>query len=249
VVTIFALESVSTRPTLNPIANWHLANALPQVGVNDVVASIVTDFRGTDTLIEITVFGMASLGVLTLLARPSPGKKVRLVLRQRSLKMVELHHDNEGEPEQPILYRSRFSDPITQLAALLVLPFSFVIALAHIAYAGVAPGDGFTAGVIIGLGIALWFVVFGYQETRARLPWLHPARLVGSGILIALINALLPVAFGREFLAFTEVTGISIADIKIASTMMFEIGICLAVFGGVSTIMEAISHPKECEPL
>jgi len=249
-MTIFALAAVNSRPTPNSIAGWHLENALPRAGVNDVVASIVTDFRGTDTLIEITVFGIASLGVLTLLARPKPGKVTRFRLRlRRPVRSMQIDPSGETEPDLPIVYHSRFADPVTQLAALLVLPFAFVIALAHIAYAGVAPGDGFTAGVISGLGITLWFVVFGYQETKARLRWLHPATLIGTGITIALANAALPLVFGREFLAFTQIEGIYVADIKIASTLLFEIGICLTVFGGVSMIMEAISHPQEAEPL
>jgi len=249
-MTLFALAAVNSRPTPNTIAAWHLENALPQVGVNDVVAAIVTDFRGTDTLIEITVFGIAALGVLTLLARPAHGKITRLVVHRRKLfEMISVPASDSAEIETPDRYQARFTDPVTQLGALLVLPFSVVIALAHIAYAGVAPGDGFTAGVILGLGVTLWFVVFGYQETKARLRWLQPTPLIGTGIALALANAALPILFGREFLAFTQIKGISVADIKIASTLLFEIGICLTVFGGVSMIMEAISHPKECEPL
>jgi multicomponent K+:H+ antiporter subunit A len=249
-MTIFALAAVNSRPTPNSISRWHLQNALPQVGVNDVVAAIVTDFRGTDTLIEITVFGIAALGVLTLLTRPEPGRTISLLPRRRpkvgtNFKVVI----PEENAELPIVYRSRFVDPITQLASLLVLPFAFLIALAHILYAGVGPGDGFTAGVIAGLGIALWFVVFGYQETKARLRWLYPTPLIGIGLTIAMVNAILPVVFGREFLAFTRITDVSIANIKFASSLLFEIGICLTVFGGISIIMEAISHPKECEPL
>ncbi|MBW4438135.1 MAG: DUF4040 domain-containing protein [Pleurocapsa minor GSE-CHR-MK-17-07R] len=252
-MTIFALAAVSSRPTPNPISRWHLLNA-PRVGVTDVVAGIVTDFRGTDTLIEITVFGMAGLGVLTLLARPQPGKTTPLIFKWRRrkeapLKLEQSSADDDQEAPQPVMYRSRFANPVTQLAARVVLPVAFVIALGHIAYAGVAPGDGFTAGVIIGLGIALWFVVFGYQETKTRLRWLQPAPLIGLGITIALANAALPLLIDREFLSFSSISSFSLADIKLASVVIFEIGICLTVLGGVSTIMEAISHPLEAEPL
>jgi NADH:ubiquinone oxidoreductase subunit 5 (subunit L)/multisubunit Na+/H+ antiporter MnhA subunit/multisubunit Na+/H+ antiporter MnhB subunit len=249
-MTIFALAAVSSRPTPNPISQWHLMNA-PRVGVTDVVAGIVTDFRGTDTLIEITVFGMAALGVLTLLARPMPGKTTPLIFRFRRRKDAGMKYEPVAEPEQelPIVYRSHFASPVTQLAARAVLPVAFVIALGQIAYAGVAPGDGFTAGVIIGLGIALWFVVFGYQETKQRLSWLHPAPLIGLGITLALVNAALPLLLERPFLSFSIVDTFSLADIKLASTLIFEIAICLTVLGGVSTIMEAISHPRETEPL
>lgn len=244
-MTVFALAAVNNRPNTDSIANWYLENA-DQVGVTDVVAGIITDFRGTDTLIEITVFSMAALGVLTLLARPTAGKVTRLLPRRRK---DNPSYAADEQAELPDVYTARFTNPVTQLAAELVLPFAILIAIAHIAYAGVAPGDGFTAGVIIGLGIALWYVVFGYAETKHRLKWLHPTQLIGIGLTIAVANAAAPLLFGREFLAFTRLTDLSVADIKLASTTIFEIGICLSVFGGISTIMEAISHPKECEPL
>ena len=50
-----------------------------------------------------------------------------------------------------------------------------VIAVTHMMYGHNQPGDGFTAGVIISLGIAFWYVVFGYDSTKRRLTWLRPA--------------------------------------------------------------------------
>ncbi len=249
-VALFALAAVSTRPRPETIAQWHLDNALPQLGVNDVVAGIITDFRGMDTLIEITVFGMAGLGVLTLLARPSAGRVMRLRRRDDAPPVIEM---NESTPEEDrpesLVSGSMFSNAITRLAAALVLPVAILIALSHLLFAGSAPGDGFTAGVITGLAIALWFIVYGYTETKHRLRWLAPAPLIGIGLAIAFINALLPLAFGRDFMAFTVVNGLSIANIKFASSLLFEIGIALTVIGGIGAIMEAISHPQEVEPL
>ncbi|MCZ7543177.1 MAG: hypothetical protein M5R40_06390 [Anaerolineae bacterium] len=217
-----------------------------------MVAGILTDFRGTDTLIEITVFGVATLGVLTMLARPRP-TTVMPIFRRRATQgeRAALKAALEEDAERPdsLVYRSQFVDSITRLAAALVMPIALLIALAHILYGGVSPGDGFTAGVISGLAIALWYVVFGYEEARRRLGWLRPAPLVGVGLVIAIGNAMLPLAFGREFLALTQVTGISFANFKFASSLVFELGIFLTVLGGVSAILEAINHPKEVESL
>ena len=244
-VGIFALAAVSSRPTPDPISRWYLENALPEVGVNDVVAGIITDFRGTDTLIEITVFAMASLGVLTMLARPHPDQLMPL-FRRRFRKSTEQTTDTT---ELYTTLKTNFADPITHLAARITLPLAVLIAISHIFYAGVAPGDGFTAGVIAGLGISIWFIVLGYAEVKTRLRWLQPAPFIGMGLVIAMTNALLPLVFGQDFFSLTKVTGISVADIKLASSVVFEIGIFLTVFGGISAIMEAITHPQEVEPL
>ncbi len=246
-VGIFALASVSNRPMPNPIAEWHLANALPQAGVNDVVAGIITDFRGMDTVIEITVFSMAALGILSILARPKPQSFIPSLRRSAQLQTMEIMRV-ENESLSPIS-QSRFINPVTKLASVIVLPIALLIAIAHILYAGVGPGDGFTAGVIAGLGVALWFIIFGYEETKQRLNWLRPAVMVAIGLSIVIMNAALPLLFGREFLALTKVTAFSFADIKLASSLLFEIGIFASVFGGISAIMEAITHPREVEPL
>jgi multicomponent K+:H+ antiporter subunit A len=282
-VALFATAAVNSRPTPQAVANWHLQNALPQAGANDVVAAIITDFRGTDTLIEITVFGMAALGVLTLLAKPEIGERARKVFqtpyllrriraRVLNLQLTEQYAEQYAEAvahPAPITAPSMQSeavkhhtpveisepspsllDALTRVMALLTLPFALLIAMSHLLYAGSAPGDGFTAGVIAGLGVALWYIIYGYTEAKKRLKWVHPVRFVGLGLFIALTNAVLPLLFGREFLAFTLVQEITLpADIKLASPLLFEIGIFFAVFGGASAIMEAITHPKEVESM
>ncbi|MFN8378146.1 MAG: hydrogen gas-evolving membrane-bound hydrogenase subunit E [Anaerolineae bacterium] len=250
VVAVFALLAIGNRTAPAPLPAWYLQNALPEVKVNDVVAGIITDFRGTDTLIEITVFGMASLGVLTLLARPRPGRTMRLFRRDEPSPIPEEPKDailEDADRPESLVYRSHLKDPITQFAAKVVLPIAILIAISQLLFAGAAPGDGFTAGVICGLAVALWYVVFGYEETKRRLPWLHPTLFIGAGLLIAFLNALLPLLFGQDFLAFNEISGFSLAGIKLASPLIFEIGICLTVFGGISAILEAISHPREVE--
>ncbi|MCC6613901.1 MAG: DUF4040 domain-containing protein [Anaerolineae bacterium] len=248
-VTIFALAAVSHRPTPNTISNWYLANALPEVGVNDVVGAIVTDFRGMDTIIEITVFGMASLGVLSILTRQSPGRVVRVNLFKRTTPVQESAAPAEPKEFQPANVLNPRDNPIMRTVAALVPPFAIMLALAQIFYGGSAPGDGFTAGVISGLAIALSYVVYGYEETKRRLSWLHPAPLIGAGLTLALANAIFPLLTGGSFLEHLSLEGVSFAGIHLASTTVFEIAIWLTVLGGVSTIMDSLSHPEEVETL
>lgn len=260
-VTIYALAAVGVRPRPETIATWHLANALPETGVTDVVGAIVTDFRGMDTMIEITVFGMAAMGVLTLLAQPATGKRLALrqalrpLLRRPTTTESSVSADGDAsvataesavEPEIPV-YTFTFSDPLNRFAARFVMPVALLLSFTHILYGGSAPGDGFTAGVIAGLAVALSYVVFGYEGVRSQIRWLHPAAMIGIGLNLSLLNAVLPLFFNREFLAHTLLPVSLPASIKLASTTLFEIAIFLTVIGGISAIMEAITHPHEVE--
>ncbi|MCC7452296.1 MAG: DUF4040 domain-containing protein, partial [Anaerolineae bacterium] len=267
-VGLFSLAAVINRPVRHTITTWHIDNALPKVGATDIVASIVTDFRGMDTVIEITVFGMAALGVLTLLSTPEPGTtwqfsamRVLRELRQRGLIRSGTEFAADREAKDPAIQQeverlramqpvSRLSTPLTRRAAALMLPFALLIALSHILYSGVAPGDGFTAGVVSGLAVALWYIVFGYDEAKRRLRWLHPAPLIGIGVGLAVLNAALPLILGQPFLVTTVLDQLHLpADIHLSSTMLFETGIFLAVLGGSSIILETIAHPQEVETL
>jgi multisubunit Na+/H+ antiporter MnhB subunit len=270
-VGLFALAAATNRPTRHTVTAWHLANSLDLVGAQDVVAAIVTDFRGMDTVIEITVFGLAGLGVLTLLAKPEAGKTfrfpvVRALGRFRWRRadgdkdMIPVIHDpahdhayEAGHVIEQVhvpAHHSHLDTPLMRKVAALALPFALMLSVSHILYSGSAPGDGFTAGVVSGIAVALWYVVYGYEEARRRLGWLHPARLIGLGIAVAVLNAAVPLLFGQAFLATTQFKDVYLpAGIHLTSTMVFEIGIFLAVLGGVSTILETIAHPREVETL
>jgi NADH:ubiquinone oxidoreductase subunit 5 (subunit L)/multisubunit Na+/H+ antiporter MnhA subunit len=327
-VGLFALAAVNDRPVrvqeMNPISLWHIENAYPQTGATDVVAAILTDFRATDTLLEITVFGMAALGVLTLLTLPEgrellTGRRITQVMRlvalanapkSRQEEVIEQPEDRavidaaeegdaeaiqavaEAEPgevvnpidtgegdtsamedlrmpdqkdEDSSTYTEtddlarygtvrgmhnvpRFSTPLTRTVATMVLPFALLISGAHVLYGSGAPGDGFTAGVVGGLAVGLWYVVFGYFEARERLSWLHPGRLMAIGLLLAVLNAFAGLFLAEGFFNIFKLgDGHGPAGLHLASSLVFEIAIFLTVFGGACTIMEAIAHPEELE--
>ena len=243
-VFIFAATAVASRPDRNTIADYHLQNAEAQTGVEDIVGAIVTDYRGMDTYIEISVFAVAALGVLTLLARgyerTSPFSPADAVV--------------QGEFEEDVLEElkdfKKMDTPFIALVTRYVLPLSFLVGLSHIINGSHAPGDGFTAGVLMGLATALWYVVFGYEEAEKRLPWFNPSRLMRAGLLVSMANGVLTLLLGAEFAGHVDYDALlGIKDflapfeLKLNSTLVFEIGIFLTVFGGVGMITETIAHP------
>lgn len=230
VMGLFALVALVNRDNRDSIATWHLDNAYTEVGVTDVVSAILTDFRGTDTLIEIAVFSTAALGLLALLT---------------------INRQQGGEPSTVAVNpnrSSRIATPMMQMVASIVMPVTLVISAVHILYGANAPGDGFTAGVVAGLGVALYYVVFGYSPIRQRLKWLRPLRMIMIGLLLALINGLLPLLLEGSFMGLVDfVPSLDFANLKLTTTIIFEIAIAVTIFGGVSLIMETIAYPTRVE--
>ncbi|NJL93102.1 MAG: DUF4040 domain-containing protein [Anaerolineae bacterium] len=236
-VFVFAAVSIANRPERATIGQWHLDNADPQLGIVDVVAAILTDFRGMDTLVEISVFAMAALGILALvqtsrLSDPNTPQDPRTTQEIRARGIIPL------------------STPFTRVVATVIFPVTTLIAIVHLLYGARAPGDGFTAGVMASLGVAAWYVVFGYEETRRRLSWLEPRYFIGVGMGIAVLNALTPIWLeGGAFMGFLRIEDFEPAGLKFSTTLGFELAIALTVFGAATLMIGALANPADYEEM
>ena len=56
-----------TNPAHNEVSEYYLENTQEEAGVQNVVAAIITDYRGFDTLGELTVLLTAIAGLLAVL--------------------------------------------------------------------------------------------------------------------------------------------------------------------------------------
>lgn len=242
VVAVIALNALLSRPRTSIVSPYYAANAKQAAGATDIVSAIVVDFRGGDTLIEIVVFAMIGVGIYTLLRYASRYAK-----------------DRENQPQMEVgrfLLTSGIGgilpSPLIQTAARIVLPIYLMIAFTHLMYGHDQPGDGFTAGVISGLGLALWYVLFGYNRTKRYLHLPKPTTLVGAGILLAIVNSLAPLLLGRSFferLDYGSIIGLSLpTGFSLSTSFFFESSIFLAVFGGILAILDALGHPQDDDP-
>ncbi len=244
-VFVFALIALQSRPDRQSIARWHLENTAA-VNTEDVVGAIVANFRGTDTLLEIAVFTTAALGVLTLLARGRQTGSAFVPSTAQSTSAQDLDLDVLEEIQDA----TSLSTPFTRSVSHIVLPIAILIGIAQILYGGNGPGDGFTAGVTIGLAVSLWYVVFGYEDAKRQLPWFRPGQSVRIGLVIALVNALVPVPLGKGFMGYVEYDQmmglydlVGSFGLHITSALIFEIAIAVTVMGGLGIVMEAIAYP------
>lgn len=232
-VSIFAVTAVVFRPERASISQFHIDNAYDQLAIPDIVSAILTDYRGMDTFVEIIVFAMCSLGILSLLA-----------LNRREEGVDEL-------PDDPNQRRETIATttPFMRTVAYIVFPTAAMLAVVHLLYGAAAPGDGFTAGIAAGLAVALGYIVFGYYDVRRRAGWRSPVNFVSIGLSIAVVNAVLPIFFGGTFMGHWSAEWFDFAGLKLASTLIFEIAIGVTVFGSVGVILESIAHPRDVEVL
>jgi NADH:ubiquinone oxidoreductase subunit 5 (subunit L)/multisubunit Na+/H+ antiporter MnhA subunit len=187
--------ALAERPRLSLIEPFVSAQSKSLAGASDLVGAIVVEFRGWDTLVEITVFAVAALAVGALL----PDR-----------------HENPKKPSTSLL----------TLAAGSVLPLALLVALVHIIFGHDRPGDGFTAGVLTALAVALIQLVEGDDAPRRR-PWLKPRRLIAVGLGLVILRSMAPLLAGKGPLAPFAGLG----PVPISGGLLFEAGIFLTVLG------------------
>ena len=68
-----ALMGVLSTPQTSSIATFFVDNSLIQANAKNIVNTILIDFRGFDTMGEITVIGIAALSCFAMLRSPSGG--------------------------------------------------------------------------------------------------------------------------------------------------------------------------------
>ena len=138
VVSLVTLVALTSRPRSSLVTPFYENNAKVLVGAKDIVGAIIVDFRALDTLVEIGVFSLAGLGILTLLryaSRAAGDRPERL----------------DASPARQLSTQGiggRETSPFLHALAYASLPLSMVIAVVHMLYGHDQPGDGFTAGLL-----------------------------------------------------------------------------------------------------
>ena len=238
---ILTLGALRSRPHPSDITTYYEGNAKKLTGALDIVGAIITDFRATDTLFEIVVFSIAGLGVFTLL---------HYVAHLGTPRDLASGH-GKATPQRTYGIGGLLTSAFIRLPSYSVLPLSIILAITHIMYGHEQPGDGFTAGVIISLAIGLWYVVFGYDETRRRLPWLKPFELIITGVLLAIVTGVIAIFFTGSFLGnvdFGVLLGIPLPrGFHFSTSFLFEVAICLSVLGSASIMLDSLGHPEHPE--
>lgn len=218
-----------TRP-FTSISDYFITHSLPGGGGANVVNVILVDFRGFDTLGEITVLALAGLGIHAMLY---------------GLRLPGLTQDAEGRSWN-------WDTHPAMMAALarLLLPLALLVSIYIFLRGHNAPGGGFIAGLITAVALILQYLTNGVAWTHQRLSS-NMLPLIGAGLLIATLTGLGSLVFGYPFLtsSFTHVHWPIIGDFELATAMLFDLGVYLVVVGATLLIlihlglMHRATHP------
>jgi multicomponent Na+:H+ antiporter subunit B len=110
-------------------------------------------------------------------------------------------------------------------------------------------GDGFSAGVIVALAIALRYVTLGTERAERSLPVLRHAPVIAAGgMLLALAVGFLPVAAGDAPFTHRPAPGahvLKIGTLELISAVAFDVGVFLLVCGVLVTLVHQLARLVE----
>ncbi len=215
--------------------SWYfLEQSLPLGGGSNIVNVILVDFRGYDTFGEITVLGIAAIGVLALME----GMRTR-----------RAGHDTEGRAwtfaRQPLLLR---------VAASVVLPVALVFTLYIFMRGHNMPGGGFIAGLITAVALVLQFMAMGQSRAESYLRASGGRRFVrwiGYGLGTAGLTGVAAFVLGRPFL--TSAHGHPhvplLGELPFASAALFDLGVYLTVVGATLLTISVLGAASQENPV
>ncbi|MAD26920.1 MAG: monovalent cation/H+ antiporter subunit A [Pseudomonadales bacterium] len=200
------------------IADFFLANSVTGGGGHNVVNVILVDFRGFDTMGEITVLAIAAIAIYALI----DGLRLRVP-----------GADSLGKP-----WAQRGDLLMLVNLSHVLLPLALMISVYIFLRGHNLPGGGFIAGLITAVALILQYVASGEAWTAQRWP-VNYHWLAGAGVLIAGATGVGSWAFGYPFLtsSFGHFHIPLVGEIELATAMLFDLGVYLTVVGATLLIL------------
>ena len=245
-VFVLALAVSNGPPVPTTVSDEMVERALPDGHGHNVVNVILVDIRGFDTLGELTVLICASIGTVAL-ARAGR-RPVSDGSRRRGFTTPSGAVSQGGPtplPAQPRLPRMITLDVSVRLVFALVMVTSV-----YLLFTGHSqPGGGFVGGIVAGAAVALRYISGGIESVRSLSrgrPWI----VMGTGLLISVVTALIPLAVGGAVLQsdYLSMHLPLLGYVKVTSAAVFDLGVYIAVLGLALMVFESFGDDSPATP-
>ena len=157
-VTGLAVLVMSSSRTATPVGPRQLDVAYPVGGGANVVNVLLTDFRAMDTFGEISVLGIAAVGILSLVAAG----------RRRGAPLPAA-----GRPDDPDRFSPQRRYIVLEVAGRLLFHTIAVFSVFLLIVGHNSPGGGFAGGLVLGLALVVRYLAGGEKRPAPGDP--HPA--------------------------------------------------------------------------
>ena len=142
------------HPINNEVSARYIEKGLQETGAVNIVTGMILDYRAFDTLGESSVLFTAAMVVLFLLRKDKESHKYS--------PLAKVMHDN---PHSDTYYEPK-NDIILQKTAFVLVPIVLLTGVYVVLNGHLSPGGGFSGGAIMGAGLILYVIAFGFAKMR-----------------------------------------------------------------------------------
>lgn len=253
--TLIALVAAGSR-FHEPISKaWHEATYSFGFGHNIVNVALV-DTRAWDTFGEITVLVIAATGVASLIFLQTRAGRVT-----RTEEALAAHNRVREADTSPAVWlragqtmspyaRSLMFEVVTRVLFWMLIIFSL-----YLLFAGHnSPGGGFAGGLVAGMALMIRYLAAGRHELDEAAPF-DAGRLLGSGLLLAILTGIAPVFFGgaifQSYDYYLDLPGpdtltvfgteyFFLGKLHLVTSTVFDIGVYLVVVGTILDLARSL---------
>lgn len=168
------------NPIHQHVAPRYIEVSPEEIGIPNMVTSVLASYRGYDTMGEVIVVFAALVGVLSLIGINSKKSPPR-------------QYSSEERPPRPVL----------QVMAKLLIPYIMLFALYVQFHGDFGPGGGFQAGVIFASAIILYTLTFSLDDAFNLLSPRVLRPLAALGVLIYGGTGIVTLLMGGNFLNYS----------------------------------------------
>lgn len=209
------------NPIHEHVAPRYIEQSPIEVGLPNMVTSVLASYRGFDTLGETVVVFSAAIGVLALLG-----------VRRRE-------EDGDDAPESGLK-----AHRVLHVVAKIVIPLVILFALYVQFHGDFGPGGGFQAGVIAAAAFILYALVFGLPNAFAVIGPKFLQLMASFGVLLYAGVGLYSIAKGGNFLDYNKLAADPIAG-QHYGIIIIELGVGITVFAVMLSIFYAFDSQAE----
>ncbi|MFT5225789.1 MAG: multicomponent Na+:H+ antiporter subunit B [Polaribacter sp.] len=211
-------------PIHSHVGSRYIYDSMKEIGVPNMVTSVLASYRGFDTFGEVTVIFTAGIGVLALLT---------VVRRQKNDAAIEAINDSMHEKHL-----------ILRVVIKTMIPFILLYAFYVQFHGDYGPGGGFQAGVIFAAGIILYAMLFSLSAARRVITQPFVQLLSAIGVLLYGSVGLVSMLNGGSFLDYSVLSADPIAGQHLG-ILLIELGVGLTVASVMIIIFFSFSARSE----
>ncbi len=212
------------NPTATHVIPRYLEGAEEETHTVNVITGIILNYRGYDTMGEVTVIFTALAAALAVLGRERRGR-------------IYAYVDRSGVP----------SSVIVRTMVRFLVPLIVLFSVYTILHGEISPGGGFQGGAIIGGSMIVFTTIFGLYESSRRIPQKVRFPLEGAAVMVFFLVGVLGMVGGGDFLTYAWPKAAAALHPALVTwlTVLVEIGIGLGGAMVLTSILFCMIREEE----